>query len=200
MRTSQNGIDLIKKFEGCKLQSYKCPAGALTIGFGHTGSDVKNGMKITQEQADEYLKQDLKRFERAVNNLNLPLNQNQFDALVSFTYNCGPGNLKTLVKNRSLAQIADALLLYNKSNGVVLNGLVKRRKAEQNLFLKQNIKQKYNVRASALNIRAGAGVKYKIIGVLKKDTVISLSTASNGWGKLSDDSGWVSMAYLDECK
>ena len=197
MKTSPNGIALIKKFDGCRLTAYKCPAGVWTIGWGHTAG-VKEGQKITQEQADKYLVEDLKAFEKYVINLNLPLNQNQFDALVSFTYNCGPGNLKTLVRNRTLQQIADALLLYNKSAGVTLNGLVRRRKEERGLFLKQDGLQKYKVTASALNIRAGASTKYKILGVLKKDAIISLSATSNNWGKLSDKDGWVSMKYLQK--
>lgn len=134
MKTSSKGINLIKSFEGCKLASYKCPAGVWTIGYGHT-SGVISGMKITQEQADYFLKQDLERYEGYVNNKNLNLNQNQFDALVSFTYNCGNGNLSTLIKNRTLNQIADALLFYNKSNGKVLAGLTRRREAERKLFL-----------------------------------------------------------------
>ena len=136
MKTSQNGIDLIKKYEGCHLTAYKCPAGVWTIGYGHT-SGVKEGMKITREQAEEFLKQDLEKYEKYVlAYVKHPLDQNQFDALVSFTYNCGAGNLKTLVNNRTLEQIADAILLYNKGGGQVLQGLVKRRKEEQALFLK----------------------------------------------------------------
>lgn len=135
MRISKKGINLIKKFEGCRLTAYKCPAGIWTIGYGHT-EGVKQGQKITQEQADNYLIQDLKKYENHVKNIvNLPLNQNQFDALVSFCYNCGAGNLMTLVKGRNLGQIAIAIPLYNKGGGVILKGLVKRRKAEQELFL-----------------------------------------------------------------
>lgn len=136
MKTSQNGIDLIKKHEGCHLTAYKCPAGAWTIGYGHTAG-VKEGMKITQQQAEEFLKQDLEKYEKYVFvYVKHPLNQNQFDALVSFVFNCGAGNLKTLASSRTLEQIADAILLYNKGGGVVLQGLVKRRKEEQALFLK----------------------------------------------------------------
>lgn len=197
MKTSRKGIELIKKFEGCRLTAYKCPGGVWTIGYGHT-KGVTMGMTITQEEADNLLAQDLKEFETYVKKLKLKLNQHQFDALVSFTYNCGPGSLKTLVLNRNLEEIADALLLYNRSGGVVLNGLVKRREAERELFLQQKKTNKYIVRASALNIRAGAGVNYKVIGSLKKDAVISLTTASNGWGKLSGKPGWISMAYLDK--
>ncbi len=134
MRTSQKGIELIKSFEGCVLTAYMCPANVWTIGYGHTAG-VKQGQVITKAQADDFLKADLAKYERYVNNTGLELNQNQFDALVSFTYNCGNGNLKKLIKNRTLSQIAEALLLYNKSNGKVLNGLVRRRQAERELFL-----------------------------------------------------------------
>lgn len=134
MKISQTGINLIKKYEGCKLVAYKCPAGVLTIGYGHT-ENVREGQKISQEQAEIYLDEDLKKFEQYVNNLSLPLNQNQFDALVSFSFNLGPGNLKTLVKNRTVEQIADAILLYNKAAGKELAGLTRRREEEKKLFL-----------------------------------------------------------------
>lgn len=136
MKTSSRGIELIKSFEGCRLTAYLCPAGVWTIGYGHTAG-VKQGQVITQDLAEAYLKEDLAKYEKYVEDTGLVLNQNQFDALVSFTYNCGNGNLKKLVKNRSLAQIGEALLLYNKSNGKVLSGLVKRRAAERELFLQE---------------------------------------------------------------
>lgn len=141
MKTSQNGINLIKRFEGCVLTAYKCPSGAWTIGYGHTNG-VKHGMKITQKQADTYLKLDLKTYENYVNKyVKVTLNQNQFDALVSFTYNCGGGALKgsTLLKklnNGDYSGAANELLRWNKSKGKILNGLTKRRKAEKELFLK----------------------------------------------------------------
>ena len=136
MKTSQQGINLIKRFEGCRLEAYKCPAGKWTIGYGHTAG-VKRGDKITQDMADNWLRFDLKIFESHVEGIAPKgLNQNQFDALVSFTYNCGVRNLKTLCKNRTLAQIGSAILLYNKAGGKVLQGLVNRRKAEKELFEK----------------------------------------------------------------
>ena len=134
MKISQNGINLIKSFEGCVLTAYLCPSKVWTIGYGHTAG-VKQGQSITKAQAEEFLKTDIVKYERYVNNTGLALNQNQFDALVSFTYNCGSGNLNKLIKNRSLSEIADAMLLYNKSEGKTLPGLVKRRKAERDLFL-----------------------------------------------------------------
>ncbi|MCM1220239.1 MAG: lysozyme, partial [Lachnospiraceae bacterium] len=136
---SQNGLNLIKKFEGCRLTAYKCPAGVWTIGYGHTG-DVKSGQTITQKQADDLLYSDCQKFVGYVNNksyvpLTDQLNQNQFDALVSFAFNCGQGNLKTLCANRTLAEIAEKMTLYNKGGGKVLAGLVRRRAEEQALFL-----------------------------------------------------------------
>jgi GH24 family phage-related lysozyme (muramidase) len=99
------------------------------------GAVIPN-QRITQEKADQLLRSDLTRFEDAVNNTGLKLNQNQFDALCSFAYNCGAGNLKALVKDRSVAQIANALPMYCKASGRTLDGLVKRRNAEKALFLK----------------------------------------------------------------
>ena len=95
METSQNGIDLIKHFEGCRLEPYLCSANVLTIGYGHT-KDVVENMHITEETAEVLLQQDLKEFEDNVDKLvTVDLNQNQFDALVSWTFNLGVGNLKS---------------------------------------------------------------------------------------------------------
>lgn len=134
MKTSQKGIDLIKSFEGCVLNAYLCPSNVWTIGYGHT-TGVVQGQTITKAQAEEFLKKDLVKYEGYVDKTGLMLNQNQFDALVSFTYNCGSGNLKKLINNRTLLEIADAMLLYNKSKGKVLPGLIKRRQMERALFL-----------------------------------------------------------------
>jgi GH24 family phage-related lysozyme (muramidase) len=135
MNISNVGIKLIQDFEGCVLFEYKDAIGVPTIGWGHTGG-VQPNQRITQAQADDLLRSDLKRFVDAVNNTGLKLNQNQFDALCSFAYNCGQANLKTLVKDRSIAQIANALPMYCKASGRTLDGLVKRRNAEKALFLK----------------------------------------------------------------
>lgn len=137
MKTSQRGIDLIKGFEGCRLVAYKpVPTEKYwTIGYGHYGPDVVPGMKITPGQAEIYLKADLAKFEKVVDDLGLNLNQNQHDALTSFAYNCGAGNLKKLCEDRTLPQIADKMLAYNKAGGKVLAGLTRRREAERTLFL-----------------------------------------------------------------
>lgn len=134
------GVELIAKFEGCRLAAYKCPAGIWTIGYGHTAG-VKPGDQISQEQAKSMLATDLKKYADYVNKyqmdgtISFALNQNQFDALTSFTYNCGAGSLKNLVAGRTAQTVADKLLAYNKGGGKVLAGLTRRREAERKLFL-----------------------------------------------------------------
>lgn len=136
MKTSQKGIDLIKKYEGCVLTAYKCPAGVYTIGYGHT-EGVYPGQKITREEAESFLKKDLKRFEDHVNayNKKYNFNQNQFDALVSFAYNIGSIDQLTQNGTRSKYQIADMMLEYIKAGGTVLPGLINRRREERQLFI-----------------------------------------------------------------
>ena len=137
MKTSQNGINKIKKYENLKLKAYKCSAGKPTIGYGHT-KEVYMGQTITKEKAEEFFREDLKGPERYVNEVNknkkYNLNQNQFDSLVSFTYNAGPKNLKTLTQNRTKAQLTNGMKLYNKVGKKVIKGLVNRRQDEINLF------------------------------------------------------------------
>lgn len=140
---SNNGLNLIKRFENCKLTAYKAvnTEKYWTIGWGHYGSDVKQGQTITQSQADAYLKSDCATAEKAVNRYNdkYHWNQNQFDALVSFTFNCGVGNLNTLLNNgkRTISEISAKITAYNKAGGKVLKGLVTRRAAEKELFDKK---------------------------------------------------------------
>ena len=134
MKINDAGLNLIKSFEGCKLTAYQDAVGVWTIGWGHT-SGVKQGQKITQAQADEYLKKDLAKFEKAVEKINsIGLNENQFSALVSFAYNCGTGNLNKLCIGRTKAEIGSKMLEYNKAKGKVLAGLTRRRKAENKLY------------------------------------------------------------------
>lgn len=188
---SSTGIGLIKSFEGCRLTAYLCPAGVWTIGYGHTAG-VKSGQTITQAQAEEFLRTDLEKYEAPVRKYDSKYhwNQNQFDALVSFTYNCGAGNLNKLVSNglRSIQEIANHILDYNKSKGKVLAGLVRRRAAEKELFLKEcpsasitvpstsisakaepakskdiSLAGTYEVTASELRLRLGAGTDKSII-------------------------------------
>lgn len=141
MTVSDRGVELIAKYEGCRLEAYKCPAGVWTIGYGHT-EGVKEGDRLpSQEAAKKLLKKDLTKYGGYVNScvkkglISFPLNQNQFDALTSFCYNCGNGNLQKLVSGRDVATVAEKLLLYNKGGGKVLAGLVRRREEERALFL-----------------------------------------------------------------
>lgn len=139
MVTSETGLNLIKSFEGVRLTAYRCPAGKWTIGYGHT-KGVKKGMYISEDVATHFLIEDVQRVEPTINSYDdiYHWTQNEFDALASFAFNCGIGNLKKLLKygQRTKSQIADAILLYNKANGRVLRGLVRRRKAERELFVK----------------------------------------------------------------
>ena len=140
MKTSQRGINLIKQFEGVRLTAYKCPAGVYTIGYGHTRG-VKRGMKITEEEASVFLTADLLNSEKAVERYDSVYHwkQNEFDALVSFTFNCGAANLRSLLRNgrRNRSQIAATLPLYRKAGGKVLKGMERRRAAEKALFLER---------------------------------------------------------------
>ena len=143
MKISIEGIALIKKFEGCRLESYKCAAGVPTIGYGSTKL-VEMGMTITQEGAEELLLKDIAEFEEFVLEASeMPLSQHQFDALVSWTYNLGPSNLNasTMLKVLNKGAFEDVpaqIKRWNKAtvNGqrVVLDGLVRRREAEALLF------------------------------------------------------------------
>lgn len=147
MKTSQVGIELISSFEDTKLQAYDDGVGVWTIGIGTTvypnGVKVKKGDKCTLEQAKEYFAHDLKRFESSVNKLvEVPLSQNQFDALVSLTYNIGSGAFakSTLLRKlnaKDYQGAADQFLVWIRGGGKVLKGLVRRREAERALFLKK---------------------------------------------------------------
>ena len=135
------GLLLIKNFEGCRLKAYKpVPTEKYwTIGWGHYGPDVQAGQTITQAEADAMLVADCQRFANAVDNpaycpLTAQLNANQRDALISFTFNCGAGCLRTLCRGRSLPQICEAMIRYNLSGGKPLAGLTRRRKAVQTRF------------------------------------------------------------------
>lgn len=133
------GLQLIKEFEGCKLTAYKCPADVWTIGYGSTGPHVKPGMTITQVQADELLRSDLRRFEDGVASLAKVATDNQYSALVSFAFNLGLEALKTstLLRLHNEGKYADAqtqFARWNKAGGQVLSGLTRRRTAEAVLY------------------------------------------------------------------
>lgn len=144
--TGKKGLDLIKKFEGLKLKPYLCSAGVPTIGYGNTfyedGKKVTlNDSLITEQRASDLLSLTVKTFEKHVDSFcRDDINQNQFDALVSFAYNLGPNSLKnsTLLKkvnaNPNDPTIRDEFMKWTKAGGKVLKGLVERRKAEADLY------------------------------------------------------------------
>ena len=147
-KASNNLIELIKKFEGFSAKPYLCPAKVVTIGYGNTfyanGEKVKlTDSPINETQAVDLLKQTLRQYEKAVDSYcRDDINQNQFDALVDFAYNCGNGNLKssTLLKkvnaNPNDLTIGLEFAKWNKGGGKILNGLVKRRAAESELYFR----------------------------------------------------------------
>lgn len=147
MKISNVGINLISSFEDTRLKAYDDGVGVWTIGIGTTvypsGNNVKQGDICTLDQAKSYFKQDLAKFEKTVNDsVKVPLSQNQFDALVSLTYNIGSSAFKgsTLLKLLNQKQYREAAAQFtrwNKANGKVLNGLTRRREAERDLFLKK---------------------------------------------------------------
>jgi lysozyme len=150
MQMSQEGITaLLKKYEGCKLKAYRCPAGICTIGYGHTSAagapTVTDGMTLTQKQCDDILRNDLVKYETAVHNMvQQPLTQHQFDVLVDFAYNAGVGNLKssTLLKKVNAGAfdaVPAELMKWTKGGGKVLPGLVKRRQAESAWWVSHEI-------------------------------------------------------------
>lgn len=201
MKTSEKGKNLIKSFEGLRTKCYRCSANVLTIGYGHTGADVKEGMIITKEQAEQLLTKDLEKFEKGVSScVKVTINQNQFDSLVSFAFNCGLGALQssTLLKKlnaKNFLVAADEFLKWDKVNGKPLAGLTKRRQAERTLFLEtpnttivNENSLPYEVKTkSVLNIRTAPTVDSKILLTVPKGTVLKVwaieTVDGRKWGK-----------------
>ncbi|MDE6314164.1 MAG: glycoside hydrolase family protein [Lachnospiraceae bacterium] len=212
MKTSEAGRKLIQQFEGCRLQAYRDCVGVLTIGYGHTG-DVAAGQVITQQRADELMVKDLERFERGVERcVTVPLTQEQFDALVSFSYNLGTGSLQksTLLRKlngKDYQGAAQEFVKWNKAGGKVLAGLTRRREAEKAMFLsgkttavpkEEKEFETVTITAEVLNIRKGAGVGYPIVGKLQKGMTCTVEKRKNPqevWGKLTDREGYICMKY-----
>lgn len=172
MKTSLTGINLIKQFEGLSLTAYHCPAGVLTIGHGHTGPDVKEGQRINENAADTLLKKDLIHAETAIKTLvKVPLNQNQFDALASFTFNLGQGALgySTLLKRLNSGEDPNSVVKEELPRWIkgpdnkVLQGLVRRRTAEVELFCKP--------------------VALHIVDTIKSDQVVTITSRQQTWLK-----------------
>ncbi len=139
MHISEEGLSLIKKFEGCELKAYRCAANVLTIGYGTT-KGVTEDMEITKEEAESILKEEMHEYEGYINNMvEVPLEQNQFDSMVSWVFNLGSTNLSssTLLKklnNSEYDEVPSQIKRWNKAGGKVLDGLIRRREAEALLF------------------------------------------------------------------
>ena len=182
MNIGNKGLDLIKSFEGCQLTAYKCPAGVWTIGWGHT-NNVYEGMSITQDQADNMLREDVKYYADAVDRYNSRFNftQEEFDALTSFTYNCGVGSLQAVMSCCNTKQeIAEECKLYNKGGGVVLAGLVRRRNEEYKLFMS----------GSSNSTSTASGTSYPEKGEYFFNTRVKIRTAPN-----LDNSSFTGICY-----
>ena len=180
------GLALIKKFEGCRLEAYEDVAGVSTIGYGHTAG-VTAGQKITQAQAEQLLKEDCQKFAGYVDDLGRNFNDNQRDALISFAFNLGPGNLKKVtVNNRPVEQIAAAMPLYCNAAGKKLEGLVKRRAAEVKLF-NTPVASTASVHAAEVKQsgdewvrRLQAAIGAKVDGIAGKETLSKCPTIKKG--------------------
>lgn len=191
MKISDAGIKLIKEFEGCVLHVYLDAVGIPTCGVGHVIRSLPVGTKITQAQADAFLKSDLARFEANVNKFD-PIyhwTQNEFDALVCFAFNVGSIDGLTSNGTRSKAVIADKMLAYNKAGGKVLKGLTRRREAERSLFLQGGAQTMHSTlkygsrgaevkylqhRLNEMKIRGGNLAEDGIFGTVTKLAVIEL--------------------------
>lgn len=192
MRTSAAGVELIKKFEGCELTAYRDAVGVLTIGYGHTGPDVKENQIITESRAEELLRQNLEYFEREVSAaLTVPVNQNQFDALISFAYNVGIGALRSSTLLRLLNEktdkkiVASEFLKWTKAGSQTLPGLVTRRKAEQELFLKG---AKNDILAHTIIAQRDTWLKRKPLQASELDAVEKLFVpkgAAHEWSQIN---------------
>lgn len=144
MKISDSGLSLIKRYEGCRLKAYKDSVGVWTIGWGNT-SHAKAGMVITQQQAETFLKDDIKPIETLLNGMGINYTQGQFDALTSWVFNLGIGNFKSstmykyIVARKSDLDITDQMVKWHNAGGKPLLGLKKRRSEEANMFLGRDV-------------------------------------------------------------
>ena len=233
---NQEGLELVKHFEGLRTQAYRCPAGVWTIGYGHTDG-VKPGMNITEEEAEEKLRQDLAEAGEQVERLvRVPLTENQFSSLVSFVFNAGAGNLQISTLLRRLnagdydavpSELAKWVKATDPKTGkkVTLSGLVKRRAAEGELWLRtgsddpfvnspdmpqsvhaDEARVVYVVTArSGLKLREGAGTTFDVLQVLPHATRVFVVKEKDGWAAvdLQGDGvldGWMSLDFLSPLK
>jgi GH24 family phage-related lysozyme (muramidase) len=207
MKISSAGVELIASFEGCKLTAYWDATGKVwTIGYGHT-KNVNKGDAITKEQAKQFLADDCADAERQVMRFDIIYhwNQNEFDALVSFAFNVGSIDQLTAKGTRTRAEIAEKLPAYNKSGGVLLNGLTRRRNAEKKLFLTPVSTSNQNgsnnatenegvyvakVTANRLNVRTGPGLNYGNLSEYPQLAKGNLVDVLGGTVKGSNNTTW----------
>lgn len=211
MKISEQGIALIKSFESCKLTAYKALSTEehYTIGWGHYGADVKAGQTISQDEADALFLTDLQRFVRYTNTYTkkLMLNQNQFDALVSFCYNCGHGTLKKLVSGRSVEEIAEHITdePYTRSKGKVIKGLVWRRQEEKELYCKGNEVMSMVIKVGSARIDENGKLSGGAAGdqTGKEVSTQNYYMHTKGWyllrAKNVEDANKLAAAMLDAC-
>ena len=209
MKISENGLNLIISFEGFCPKATKAVKTEkyYTIGYGHYGKDVDEKQTITKEKALLLLKKDIKRFETKVMKYNNCYNftQNEFDALVSFAYNVGSIDKLTAKGTRTKKEIADAMLLYIKSGGNVLDGLRKRRIRERELFLKcstSNFYPKYNGASKDIDVvLSSVGVNSKFYGNYKKRIPLAeVNGIKNYTGSMPDNIKLLSLAKTGNLK
>lgn len=209
MKISENGLNLVISFEGFCPKATKAVKTEkyYTIGYGHYGKDVDEKQTITKEDALILLKKDMKRFETKVMKYNNCYNftQNEFDALVSFAYNVGSIDQLTAKGTRTKKEIADAMLLYIKSGGKVLNGLRKRRNKERELFLKcstSNFYPKYNGASKDIDVvLSSIGVNSNFYGNYKKRIPLAeVNGIKNYTGSLSNNIKLLSLAKTGNLK
>lgn len=207
MNITIKGLDLIKKFEGCRLKAYKDPVGVWTIGYGHT-SGVYEGMKITAAQAEDFLFEDVQGVVAYLNSKKREWTQNEFDALISFGYNCGVGNLRKLITGRGSEEIADAMLKYKFAGGKVLRGLEKRRQEERRLFLSEEETfvppTRYvtgivdNTKCYKLNVREEPSKSAKVLTVIDMNTEhqIDVDKSVSEYWYLTQFKGYVKKDFI----
>lgn len=195
MHINNDGLKIIKESEGLRLKAYKCPAGVWTIGYGHTGKDVKKGMVITEEKATDLLRSDIARFERHVSYYDkiYGFTSNEFSALVSFAYNIGTIAGLTKAGTRTKGQIANKMLEYCYANGEKLSGLYARRNKERKLFLKKG--NEYEVTGDRVRIRSSNSLDSGIITTVNKGTNVIVEEKGGEFYKIS---AYISKKYLRE--
>lgn len=231
---NQDGLDLVKYFEGLYTEAYICPAGVPTIGYGHT-ANVELGQSITAKEAEDILQEDMQNFSTEIEkSIVVELNDNQFSALVSFAFNCGVGNLRASTLRRKLNSgdyecVPSELGRWVKATDPrtgrkhSLAGLVKKRAAEAELFLKtvresksnfpakmpqkvfvdpEMVVEQYKVNArSGLRLRAGAGTEFDVIATLPLNKKLSIGKEAGNWIEVDLEcdgaiDGWVFKSYL----